>query len=179
MTPHGRSEKRHLSYFATVIAMVFAAPFVLASAMGIRINISPSLPLGFYRKTADPRARLAEFCPQEPYAQIAIERGYRSRGNCPDGAAPLLKPIVANSGDTVYMSDLGISVNGVLLPNTGPRQRDTRGRSITAWITGRYTVPVGFVWVASSYNRWSYDSRYFGPVPVLQIRGYLRPLLTF
>ena len=34
----------------------------------------------------------------------------------------------------------------------------------------------GVVWVASTYNRGSYDSRYMGPISISQIRARLRPL---
>ena len=44
------------------------------------------------------RANLVEFCPAEPFADLAIERGYRDAGICRDGAAPLLKPVVAIRG---------------------------------------------------------------------------------
>jgi len=41
---------------------------------------------------------------------------------------------------------------------------------------GLYGVEPGTVWVASTYNAGSYDSRYMGPIPTSQIRRRLRPL---
>ena len=76
--------------------------------------------MGLYVTTADASANLVEFCPAEPFATLSIVRGYRDPGICRDGAAPLLKPIVAKSGDVVEVSARGISVNGALLPNTAP-----------------------------------------------------------
>ena len=70
---------------------------------------------------------LVEFCPAEPFASLSIARGYRDPGACRDGAAPLLKPVVASAGDAVELSARGISVNGVLLPNTAPLSKDTKG----------------------------------------------------
>ena len=106
-------------------------------------------------------------------------RGYRSLGNCPDGAAPLMKPVVASAGDIVEVSSLGITVNGMCcLPNTAPKDKDSKGRPMQPWPNGQYRVPQGFVWVASSYNPWSFDSRYFGPLPVSIIRSHLKPFLT-
>ena len=35
---------------------------------------------------------------------FAAIRGYRDAGNCPDGATPLMKPVVARSGDIVDVS---------------------------------------------------------------------------
>ena len=163
---------------AVLAVGLLACTFQICDLFGIRINTSPSLPIGLYRTTSDPNASLVEFCPVEPFASLAFARGYRERGGCPDGATPLLKPVVAMAGDVVELSGTGISVDGNVLPNSAPLPADTRGRPLTPWRFGRYTVGQGEVWVASSYNRRSFDSRYFGPVPVNSIRERLRPLLT-
>jgi conjugative transfer signal peptidase TraF len=152
--------------------------FQLGGFLGLRINTSPSLPMGLYIKTVDPGANLVEFCPVEPFATLSIVRGYRDPGTCDDGAAPLLKPIVAKSGDVVEVSARGISVNGALLPNTAPLTRDTKGRHLEAWPSGRYVVDPGTIWVASSYHSRSFDSRYFGPLSIAAIRHRLKPFLT-
>ena len=152
--------------------------FQLCDIAGIRINTSPSLPLGLYRVSSNPNANLIEFCPTDSFGRLAITRGYRTRGSCSDGAAPLLKPIVAKPGDLVELSLRGIAVNGKLLPNTEPRSSDTEDRPLVSWPFGRYSVRVGQAWVASSYNPRSFDSRYFGPVPVSSIRDRVEPFLT-
>ncbi len=76
------------------------------------------------------------------------------------------------------VSARGIAVNGLILPNTAPKTKDSQGRAMMPWPFGRYPVPPGFVWVASSYNPWSFDSRYFGPIPFGIIRDRLKPFLT-
>jgi conjugative transfer signal peptidase TraF len=161
-----------------IAVVALAAPFFMFGIGGMRINASPSLPLGIYMETTDRSAPLIEFCPLEPYGSFAAGRGYRSRGNCPDGADPLMKPVIANAGDIVDFSSRGIAVNGVLLPNTAPKAKDTQGRPMKPWPCGHYRVEDGSVWVASSYNSSSFDSRYFGPIPVAIIRGRLKPFLT-
>ena len=83
-----------------------------------------------------------------------------------------------SAGDLVELSGQGMAVNGVLLPNTAPRSMDSKGRPMQSWSQGQYRVPAGFVWVASSYNPWSFDSRYFGPIPITLIRSRLKPFLT-
>lgn len=145
---------------------------------GIRVNASSSLPIGLYRTTSDKSARLIEFCPVEPFASMSANRGYRKKGNCADGAEPLLKPIVAVPGDIVENSRQGVAVNGKLLLNSGARPSDTKSRLLTHWPFGKYRVDTGTVWVISSFNARSFDSRYFGPVPISSIRYHLRPLLT-
>ena len=163
---------------ALVAVAVSVGTFQLSGFLGLRFNTSPSLPMGLYITTADGGASLVEFCPAEPFATLAIERGYRDAGTCGDGAAPLLKPIVARSGDKVDMSARGISVNGTLLPNTAPLSKDAKGRPLDAWPFGRYLVAPGTVWVASSYHPRSFDSRYFGPLSTSAIRHRLKALLT-
>ena len=162
---------------ALTAATIGVAVFQLCGWLGIRFNLSPSLPAGIYVTTKSP-AGLIEFCPEEPYASLAINRGYRDEGTCPDGAMPLLKPIVARTGDVVDVSARGIAVNGALLRNSAPLRVDTKGRPLPAWRFGNYVVAPGTVWVASSYNPRSFDSRYFGPVPISAIRDYVHPLLT-
>jgi conjugative transfer signal peptidase TraF len=149
----------------------------IATAVGIRINTSFSLPLGLYIVTADKSAQLIEFCPAEPFASQSSARGYRTRGfACPDGAVPFLKPIVAAAGDIVAMSAEGIAVNGNRLPRTRPLTSDSAGRPLQSWPTGVYQVDEGFVWVASTHNRGSYDSRYMGPIDARFIRRRLKSL---
>ena len=148
-----------------------------AAITGARINTSYSLPLGIYIQTDDARAVLIEFCPVEPFAAESSQRGYRTRGRaCPDGAVPILKPVVAVAGDLVSVAADGIRVNGKLLPKTAPLFCDGAGRSLHPWPFGTYAVEKGTVWVASTYNRGSYDSRYMGPIRTAQIRARLRPL---
>ena len=115
---------------ALVAVVVSVAVFQLFGFLGLRINTSPSLPVGLYVVTTDGSANLVEFCPAEPFAALSLIRGYRDAGTCPDGGAPLLKPIVAKAGDLVELSARGISVNGQLLPNTAPLPKDTKGRPL-------------------------------------------------
>lgn len=150
----------------------------LAELSGLRINTSYSLPMGIYAVTTDPRANLIEFCPTGVYSEVSAGRGYRSAGNCPDGAVPLLKPIVAREGDLVELGKDGIAINGTRLPNTAPLRIDRNGRLLDAFPFGRYHVAAGEVWVASSYNRGSFDSRYMGPIQLSMVRSRLRPIWT-
>src|SRR5712664_2564577 len=98
---------------------------------GLRLNDSPSMPTGLYVRTSSASsASLVVFCPADPFARLSVERGYRSRGNCPDGAEPLAKPMAARAGDIVELSATGMTVNDRLLPNTAPLVTDTAGRPL-------------------------------------------------
>lgn len=178
--PLGRLTNRFVAIRnATLLAAgISLGTFGFSSLLGIRINTSPSLPAGLYSTTGDETATLVEFCPAEPFATLSLRRGYRAKGVCEDGGAPLLKPVVAKAGDIVDLSANGISVDGVLLPNTAPLSRDTKGRPLQPWPFGRYSVASGTVWVGSSYHARSFDSRYFGPIPLAAIRHRLKRLFT-
>jgi conjugative transfer signal peptidase TraF len=162
----------------TIAAVALIGSFQICDLIGLRINASTSLPLGLYVTTNDSGADLAEFCPPEPFARLATEKGYRGAGSCPDGAAPLLKPVAARAGDLVELSNAGIFVNGRLLARTAPLNQDTHGRPLNPWSFGKYIVAPGTVWVASTFNARSFDSRYFGPIHIESVRDRVRPLLT-
>ena len=166
--------KRIIKVALTTMVGIFA----ICTVAGIRINDSPSLPVGLYLVTTRYGANQVEFCPTGAFAQLAIARGYRDAGSCSDGGAPLLKPVVARIGDIVEVSAAGLAVNGNLLPNTAPMKHDTKNRPLTPWPSGRYSVAEDSVWVASSYDARSFDSRYFGPVPLNWVRNYVRPWIT-
>jgi conjugative transfer signal peptidase TraF len=162
----------------SVAAIVSVGTFQLCGLLGIRINTSPSLPVGLYLITTEGNANLVEFCPAEPFAAVSLVRGYRSPGACQDGGAPLLKPVVARCGDVVELSERGIRVNGRLLANTVPLAEDTKGRPLKSWPLGHFEVAPGTVWVASSYDSRSFDSRYLGPVSIVAIRNRVKAFLT-
>jgi type IV secretory pathway protease TraF len=158
-----REIQSHAGWAISLLVLVFGAGTLVmglaAAWAGVRFNDSRSMPSGFYvRVSSESKSSLAVFCP--------------------DGGEPLAKPIAARVGDTVELSATGMAVNGRLLPNTAPLVSDTAGRPLVHWPFGRYVVAPGTVWVASSYSRRSFDSRYFGPVEASQVREHVRPLLT-
>lgn len=156
--------------------LLLIAVFAVA---GLRINVTDSLPVGLYRITSEPRASYVAFCLEGTASRLSLQRGYRPSGSCPDGGAPLLKSVVAMAGDHVRLSDAGIAVNNILLSNTAPLHQDRRGRLLEPWTFGDYLVSDGMVWVASTYNPFSYDSRYYGPIRSKQILYSLKSVLIF
>lgn len=157
--------------------VLFAGAF-LCQALDLKLNTTPSIPLGLYMRTSDPGG-YAVFCPQGDIVSVANERGYRSAGSCPDGFVPLVKPIVARVGDVVTLNAFGIAVNGELLPNTTPLHLDSKGRVLNSFPYGVYAVKSGEIWVASSYNVASFDSRYLGPVATNSVRELVKPILVW
>ena len=155
------------------LAAAYCAFIGMCAGIGVRFNLSESLP-GFLYVVASDDSPLIEFCLEGPFAALANARGYRRPGVCPDGAAPMIKPVVAREGDHVEVSPHGIRVNGILLPNTAPKPMDSHGQALVHFPFGTYFVPAGLIWVASEYNAFSFDSRYYGPLSTTCIRHHVR-----
>jgi conjugative transfer signal peptidase TraF len=168
--------------------IVAVAPAIAASSIvlllgifGIRLNIaSNSLPPGLYRIVPAGKGSDLLVCPTGVAEKVSIEREYRVKSfGCGDGYAPLLKPIAARAGDTVTLSQAGVAVNGKLLQNSKQYPKDGIGRPMPMVPFGTYAVLPGTVWVISSYNRFSFDSRYFGPVNLDEKVRYARLFWLF
>jgi conjugative transfer signal peptidase TraF len=173
-----RAKQRRAAFVVSAVSIAVLA-LVAASVygLGLRVNRTASLPFGLYATTDASDAPMVSFCaPPLTNGETLHARGYTSAGMCRDGGAPLLKPVVARAGDTVNVSGVGIAVNGVLVPNTAALLLDGQGRALHAYPAGTYTVANSTVWVASSYNAGSFDSRYFGPVADSLIREKVVPL---
>lgn len=109
---------------------------------------------------------------------VARSRGYISAGSCADGNAPIGKRVAAMAGDTVSLTPIGLTINGRVMPNTRPLDRDREGRALPRIGYGHYVVQVGEIWLVSTYSARSFDSRYFGPVPTTSVVGRVRPIIT-
>lgn len=165
-----------LAFAISMSGLVLAAGYVA----GYRINTTASMPVGLWRMIPTPakpaRGTIVIACMDAPLTTLALERGYVDPGPCPGGTELLLKPIAAVAGDAVEIGDTGIAVNGKPMPHTAPLARDVAGRELPALSRGEYQVLPNEVWLLSSYSPLSFDSRYFGGVPVSNIRGIARPV---
>jgi conjugative transfer signal peptidase TraF len=153
-------------------------------AAGIRINGTESLPPGVWQVMGGAgvarRGEIVNFCPPDvPALREAKARHYMHGGLCPGDYETLFKPVVAVAGDTVVVTDEGVRVNGALIHNSIQAAADGTGAAMPRVPHGTYQVAAGTAWVVSSYTPWSFDSRYFGPIPTAAIRGRARPLWTW
>lgn len=162
-------------------AAITAVAAAIGFGAGVRVNWTPSLPVGLYVVKAagvPRRGEIVEACLPEGAADFALRRGYIGPGACADGTMPVLKPALAVPGDTVTVDGEGVHVNGKLVVPPG-LELDGEGRELPPAIEGSYEVPPGRVWLLSPHESRSFDSRYFGAVSQEQIRSRAWPLLTF
>lgn len=145
-------------WLALALALVFGA--------GLRFNPTPSLPKGIYRIVpgAPEKNDFVSFCLEGEFAERALERGYLEPGSCPSGLRPLLKRLAGLPGDFVEPSAFPI------------RSVDSQGRSMSpALVPG--VVPPGMALVLADHPG-SFDSRYFGFVPLDSLRR-VKPVFLF
>jgi len=156
-----------------------AALLLIGAQAGLRLNTSISAPKGLWyaSKLAEAdikRGMLVEVCPPDHPAVLALRDGrHLLPGSCALGVAAFLKPVAAVAGDIVRIRrGVPVHVNGQALAHTAASSR------LPAWPDGEYVVEEGTLWLLSSYSDNSFDSRYFGPVPVSHVRAKAVPLLT-
>lgn len=128
-------------------------------------NPSPSAPIGWYRLERDASVRrgdrVAVYVP-EAVRILATERHYLPPN------IPLIKTVWAVGGEEICHENGRVHATGraslIVLTH------DSRGRPLPL-IDGCYTLPDGHVFLVSTDIPSSFDSRYFGPVPVSDVLG--------
>lgn len=165
-----------------LLAATALASLLLVAAMsgGFRINMTPSEPLGLWRIVTLDRppvvGDLVFICaPDTEAMQAALSRGYLRSGLCPSRFAPLIKTVIATAGQSVEIGSR-VRVDGVLVASSAIAKADGKGRPLSPFAGG--TVPADTVFLHSSFVG-SYDSRYFGPLPVSGILGLAQEVLTY
>lgn len=169
---------RRFGIAALCAAAVIGVGITTGYYAGLRLNFSDSAPQGLWLvKAAKPLSikpgDLVEVCPPaSPIVRLMGERGYLAAGDCEgSGVTPLLKSVAAVAGDAVvFEQGRPVTVNGEPLPNTAAMP------TLPGWPAGRYIVQPGEAWLFSSYSAGSFDSRYFGPVALANVRGIARPV---
>jgi conjugative transfer signal peptidase TraF len=129
-------------------------------------NLSASLPRGLYvvRHVATlERGMVVLVQPDQALEALLVARGYLPAG------VPLLKPVVALGGDDVCVVDEEVSVNGTVLATT-VADVDSAGRPLPQWQDCK-TLTTEEVFLLSTADARSFDSRYFGPVTRQMIVG--------
>lgn len=164
------------------VVIVLVALLGAAALGGLRVNVSRSYPVGLYRVVGDAasvqRGSVVVVCLPVEWARFAFQRGILGSGHCEGGTYGLGKMVLAVGGDIVEVQPEGIAVNGLPIPNSQPRERDSRGRALPHHSWGIYQIGEGEMWLYSPYHRAAFDSRYFGPVHVARVRSIIVPVWT-
>ena len=164
-----------------VISLVASVVLAVLWSAGYRLNLTRSMPPGLYRVTDGPvqHGRLASFCLEDAeYIILARERGYLAAGSCASGLRPLLKVISGVAGDRLELPNGLIAVNGQPLAGTVIVSTDSQGRPLPPSRLVPGVIPPDKVLLLSQHHSGSFDSRYFGLVPLATLR-LVEPIITF
>ncbi len=159
--------KARLLVFLPFFLLLFLC--LLAWQEGLHINLTGSMPRGFYKTEDAPLilGDLAAFCLGGNDAALALGRGYLKPGICPSGTQPLLKEVAALPGDTATVAESGICITpagrrfGCLWP-AKPLPADSKGLPLTAEAMPGI-IPPGMALLLTPHPG-SFDGRYFGLV---------------
>jgi conjugative transfer signal peptidase TraF len=143
------------------IALAFLSIVFLCT---VRLNVSPSVPYGFYLRMPLPSALSPGTLVLLPVpAPLRFAQ-----------TIPLLKPVAAIAGETVCVTEDRLVIGTV---DYGLVSHEAHGHPLPS-LEGCTTIAAGEVFLASHAPR-SLDSRYFGPVPITTLSARAIPLLTW
>jgi conjugative transfer signal peptidase TraF len=142
-----------------------------------RLNLSASSPAGLYLlvpiQISRPfeRGDLVLACPPPSVSETGRARGYLGYGLCPGFVPELLKPVGGLPGDRVGVRDSFVVVNSQPVPGALVLAQDSLGRPLTPFSTVDLEVPADSLFLLSTHSPRSWDSRYYGPLPLASVRA--------
>ncbi|KXF79415.1 peptidase [Paramesorhizobium deserti] len=164
---------RHMTLLAMLVGTaLIALPVWNAPTIRLIWNASASVPVGLYRIVPADQldvTDLAVVMPPDDLAGFLDERRYLPKG------LPLLKRVLALAGTTVCRNGAEITAYGMTYGKA--RERDGQGRPLPVW-QGCRTLRAGEVFLMNWDCPDSFDSRYFGPLPLTTVVGRAIPLWT-
>jgi len=147
----------------------------------IRINYTSSMQKGIYFIT-DKEPTLGDIvtvCLPNKISQFGLARNYLSHGKCHSGSVPVVKRIAAQKDDLVEVKQNAVYINGYELPRSKVLNKDKEGRALLSVVGQNFLLDRNQYWLFGEGSSRSWDSRYYGPIDVKNIRNVLTPLIVW
>jgi conjugative transfer signal peptidase TraF len=164
------------------LAVAVVVLMAIGNTFGLLIsNTDSAAPAGIYRVVSDnfQRGDLIAACLPIGIAQQGLVRGYLRTGACVGNAEPVGKIAGALPGDIVEIEPGWVEINGIRFKRTAVAARDSAGRPLAHVVWGVHRVRAGEVWLFGFNDRRSWDSRYFGPIPLANVHGQIKPVVVW
>jgi conjugative transfer signal peptidase TraF len=152
--------------------LLVCAPSLLRPVPKLIWNASASVPIGLYWVKPAGTLHVGELVvvsPPKAIAAFLAKRGYLATD------VPILKQVLALPGQTVCRTDRTITIDGMAVGLA--LDCDRLGRSLPSW-WGCRVVGDHEVFLMNWRSKYSFDGRYFGPLPATTIVGRAEPLWT-
>lgn len=125
-------KQRYGLYLFMAVLPVYLTLFAL---LGLKINLTPSIPIGIYRAVKTDNIALndiAEYClDYGAYVSIAKNREYLNHGPCSSGLQPLVKVVKGLPGNVLAINEQGqITVDGKVLRFSEIADHDSQNRPL-------------------------------------------------
>ena len=163
--PGGHAPRARCTRSSLVLGVLVLAAVV--STRWVRLNLSPSVPLGVYRLER-------RMIPLTRGTLVVLPAPTRIRPWWPWPHPALLKPVAAVAGEEVCSVAGELVVQGAAY---GPVFVEVHGKPLPH-LEGCQIVPEGAVFLASTQPR-SLDGRYFGMTPIPTLTARAVPLWTW
>ena len=148
-------------------------PIAIPNRVQLVYNPSDSVPRGWYRIVPADSLQVGSIVlarlPTQ-VAALAAQRGYLPAG------IPLLKRIGAIAPQRVCIEGASVRIDDVAV--AAALAADGSGRPLSAWSQCR-RLAHGELFLLSSTNPASFDSRYFGPIRASDVIGSAKPIWTW
>jgi conjugative transfer signal peptidase TraF len=155
----------------SLLAVVFTAAFYF-SLSNFYVNISASVPIGVYLIAGDQNIQRGDYVVF--YLPETIANKVRGRPWF-DEKISLLKIVSGLPGDTYGVKGGYYYINGEPVGRTS--LNDKQGKPLPQLPAGEHTVrPAHFLPLGIAVN--SFDSRYYGEIPLTKVKVKVVPLLT-
>ena len=150
-------------------------------------NRTTCMPVGFYQRGPAPaHLKVGDrvfFCPpvngpamHQAMSGLWLEYASHGHWHCADHLMPFMKIVAALPGQKVTVTKTGGLADGKRLPNSAVVTSIAGGRLKVLHLPfATYTVPKGMFWDYAPGN-FAYTSAYYGPVPIKNIIGVMRPV---
>ena len=162
--PHAHVARPRPAWSSLVLGMLVLAAVV--STRWVRLNLSPSVPMGLYRLRALPSVLTPGMLVLLP-VPAAVRPWHR-------GGMPVLKPVAAVAGEEVCVRDSGLWIGRQWY---GDVYGEADGKRLPH-LDGCKVVLDGSVFLASTQPR-SLDGRYFGMTPLTDLTARAMVLWTW